>query len=754
MGEYIRLTEYKNAKEKEEQFLKAIKEQSQENGQQIRYTANQKDFEKIPGSPIAYWVSDRVKEIFATSQKLGEITNPRKGLVTGNNEIFTKLWQEVNINSMGFGIKNREECIDSFKRWFPYNKGGEYRRWYGNYEYIVNWENDGYLMRNTLHPSGTRPISSNYNLEFIFKPLISWSAVSSSFFSSRISFEGTLCDAGGSACYPQDNITYLLSVLNSKLTMKNLVTMNPTLNFQAGNIASLPIIFPKQESTKITIDDLTQQNIDIAKSEWDSRETPWDFNHSPLLPLSLIKRRESVDMGGGQVWGEMEGRICEPARTVAIEDEVDNVRRGLVRVGSKPTQIKESYKNYCQYWTSQFVQMHKNEEELNRLFIEIYELQDEMTPDVSPEDITLLKQELNDKTGLLNAVYGSNNPVGAESISAQNMESISAQNMESISARNMGNQKKRADMESAPTGNTKNIDTTQFFNKTEIVKQFISYAVGVMMGRYSLDKPGLIMANSDDKLTVSVGADSISAQSDNIAGSKPDQNNRAGLEPAPTIKITDQNGNIRHEIPNATFIPDDDGIIPILDMEYFEDDIVSRFVEVVKVIYGETTLEENLLFIAEALGKKKTETSKECIRRYFLNDFAEDHMKRYKKRPLYWLFQSDKKGKAFNALVYLHRYDENTVGRIRQDYMLKYQNKLDAELTTIAKDIEEATGPERKKLEKEEKLISDKINEIKKYDESVKYFTEHKISLDLDDGVLVNYGKLYDILYQETGLKP
>ncbi len=435
------------------------------------------------------------------------------------------------------------------------------------------------------------------------------------------------------------------------------------MDFKVGDIIDIPVI--TSEISIETIDILTQSCIDISRTEWDSRETSWDFKVNPLIEF----------------------------------------------VNSENNQIETSYNMWCKYALNQFIQLHENEEELNRLFIDIYGLQDEMTPDVDFEDITLFKKELKDRTGL----------VGAESISARNDEN----------QLNGNNENHWADMESAPTGITK------YFDKSEIIKQFISYAVGCMMGRYSIDKEGLIIANSDDKLMV--GADSISAQN---TESISDQN-------TPTITITGADGEIRHEIKNARYIPDADGIIPVTDREYFEDDIVSRFEEFVKCIYGEKTLDDNMMFIAEALDKKSTETAKECIRNYFLNEFMKDHIQRYKKRPIYWMFQSDKKGKAFNALVYMHRYDENTVGRIRHDYMLKYQARLESELKNIADDIDSVTGSERKNLEKQQTNIANKVNEIKKYDEKIKYFTEHKVSIDLDDGVMVNYTKLADILFED-----
>ena len=622
-GEYIRLSDFKGPKNQPIKTLEAVKNPNCN----WRFQTKQKDFEKIPGSPIAYWVSDKIREIFEKNQKLGEVTNPRKGLVTGNNEFFTKIWTEINFNKVGINILTREEGIKSKKKWFPYNKGGEFRKWYGNHEYLVNWENDGYKMRNTMHPSGDRPISSNYNLEYIFKPLISWSAISTRAFSSRISYNGHICDAAGSACYPISNILQFLAILNSKVTFEFLKLMNPTLNFQAGNIGNIPIIL--QNDFLKFIENITQQNISISKEEWDSRETSWDFEK-----LSLIDG--SID-------------------------------------------LKTAYENYCNYWRNNFVQLHKNEEELNRLFIEIYELQDEMDEKVSFDDITILKKE-------------------AKIVEIDNSKTreFSSESEKYLYDRGVSLE----------------------FNKDELVKQFLSYAVGCIMGRYSINKSGLIIANSDDVLELS--------------------------ENKFIVKGTD--GEIRQEI-ESKFLPDEFGILPITDEKDFSNDIVERVKEFVKFVYGEESLKDNLNFIAEALVNKDNRNPEEILRAYFITAFYKDHLQRYQNRPIYWLMNSGKKN-AFSCLFYMHRYEPLTVARVRADYLIPYQEMLENKRKFIERQLsdDDISAKEKKNIEKQLKELDTLLKELREYANEVKHIAEQKIPLDLDDGVNVNYEKLGAIL--------
>ncbi|MGL5123630.1 MAG: BREX-1 system adenine-specific DNA-methyltransferase PglX [Fusobacteriaceae bacterium] len=622
-GEYIKLSDFKGAAA---QPVK-VKESIENPDVDFRYSSNQKDFEKIPGSPIAYWVSDRVKEIFEKSEKLGDVGDAKQGLATADNDRFIRLWQEINIAKAGFGMKNSQEALESLKKWFPYNKGGEKRKWYGNQEYLVNWENDGDEIRNFKN-------SVIRNPTFYFRESISWSDISSSGNSFRVFPKGFIHDVTGMSYFIREkkNEFLLLGILNNKLISNITKIINPTLHLQIGDIIKLPYLVVKEN----IFDILVKQNVFIAKQEWDSRETSWDFLSSPLLNHSSIS---------------------------------------------------SAFNSYSIYWTEQFTQMHKNEEELNKMFIEIYGLQDEMDKNVELKDITLLKKE------------------------------IKIQNILTPPQR----KEEQEEINKTPEGYLYNRGYILEFSKSEISKQFISYCVGIIMGRYSLDKPGLIMANSDDKLVVT----------------------------GDSYEVLGEEGEVRHSINSSKYIPDNDAIIPIIaDTFAFEDSIAKRFEEVVTAIYGLETLEENLDFIADALDRKKGETARETISKYFMNDFMKDHVQRYKKRPIYWLFTSGKT-KGFNALVYMHRYNPMTVAKLRQDYLLKYQERLESRIKSAHEELEiETNAKDKKNIEKRVKGLQVQFDEIKKYDEEVKHMAEEKLDINLDDGVKVNYAKFGGLLYK------
>lgn len=563
-------------------------------------------FKKISGSPIAYWVSDKVREIFEKNQKLGDIGEAKQGLATADNDRFLRLWNEINYNKIGFGMKNSEEAVESRKKWFPYNKGGDKRKWYGNQEYLVNWENNGYEIKNFYDNKG-KLRSRPQNTEYYFKESISWSKINSGNFSMRFFPKSFIFADAGMSIFIKDN-KEILGLCNSKVLNLCLGLLSPTLNFEVGHISKLPIKETENLKIKDNIDNLVQQNINIAKEEWDSHETSWDFE------------------------------------------------RLFIAKGNK---IETAYNDYCSYWTEKFMQMHQNEEELNKIFIDIYELNDEMDEKVPLEDITLLKKE------------------------------------------------------------TKIENEKLIFNKEEIIKQFLSYAVGCIMGRYSIDKAGLIMANSDDVL----------------------ENKNS------EILVKDRDGNIRHEIKNPRFFPEEFGIIPVTSENVFENDIVTKVFEFIKALYGEENFEENLRFICEALGKKESDSYDDVLRNYFIKDFYTDHLQRYQKRPIYWLMNSGKKN-GFSALIYLHRYEDMTVARIRTEYLIPYQEKMENLRNYYEKITEDKdTAPKDKKAaEKKLKELYAVLKELQEYGNEVKHISELKISLDLDDGVKVNYEKFGKIL--------
>lgn len=558
-GEYVRLSDFRGA---ENQPIKT-KEAVQNPNVPYRYIFNQENFRKIPGSPIAYWISKKIADLFKNHKFVSDYGKACKGIDTGNNDLFLKQWYEININEIGLNFRSYKEALESNYKYYPYNKGGYYRKWYGNNEYVIYWENNGEKIRN-FRGSNLR------NKDFYRKDGLTWTTVTSGNFSMREFSYGFYFDNGG-CCLFVENKRYFLALLNSKVFYV-LQDISPTLNFQPGDIGRVPVIIDKEKVDKVNR--LASSNVIISKRDWDSFEISWDFVKHPLLDFPEKK-------------------------------------------------LKSSFKQWEQFAEDQFNQLKENEEELNRIFIQIYGLQDELTPDVADEDVTVRK----------------------------------------------------ADLE-------------------RDIKSFISYAVGCAFGRYSLDEEGLIYAGGD-------------------------------FDPK------------RYQ----TFPVDKDNILPILPDNYFEDDIVSRFILFVEVTYGKETLEENLAYIADVLGRKKNETSRETIRRYFLNDFYKDHVQTYKKCPIYWLFTSGKE-KAFNCLIYMHRYDKTTLSRIRTDYLHEVQNRYEARKQDLINIIEgDSTSKEIRDAKKELKSIEKKIDELIAYDEKLHHMADQQIEIDLDDGVKVNYEK-------------
>ena len=543
-------------------------------------SARPDDFKKIPGSPVAYWVSTTIRNIFSTISSLATSVETRKGMVTADNSKYVRAWYELSTEKCGFSGYGRESAKLSGLKWFPYNKGGGFRKWYGNKLDLVNWQNDGFELQTNLHPVEGRVWATNFNLDYIFKPNINWGAVTSSEFSARISFGGELFDAGGSAGFSSSiPLEYILGFLNSNSSALFLKALNPTLNFQAGNISDLPL----GDSVDQHIVDVSTSAIEIAKEDWNNSETSWDFNGSPLF----------------------------------FNEKFDS--------------LSKSWSNWSTKSVNSIVRLKKLEEENNRLFINVFGLQDELTPDVPEGQITLT----------------------------------------------------RADRE-------------------KDCQRLISYAIGCMMGRYSLDESGLVYAR---------------------AGS-------LGFEPA------------RY----TTFPTDADGIVPITDELWFSDDACGRIREFLLAVWGSDTLEENMTWLAASLGTKATETPDEAIRRYIADKFFKDHLQTYKRRPIYWLFSSGKQC-AFQALVYLHRYSEGTLARLRAEYVVPLTSKIQSRIEMLQKDANAAgSTAARNKLAKDIEMLKKKHVELLAYDEQLRHFADMRITLDLDEGVKVNYGKFGDLL--------
>lgn len=579
------------------------------------YRASAAGFMKIPGSPVAYWVTESVRDAFKDGIDLGEIAPVRQGLATADNDRFLRFWPEISINKFGLGMCSSEEAIESGKKWFPYNKGGDFRKWYGNNEFVVNWENNGHRIKNFTDSVG-KVRSRPQNTEHYFKKSITWSFVSSAYFGVRYSDSGAIFDVGGSSAFPNEQDAYWLTgFLCSKQTFDFMRVMNPTLNFQVGNVASLPILQDKIAPIKDELNELSQRLIEWHKTDWNSFEEAWDFTGNPL-----------VSMGQEKINDAYVGLIQRYEKT--IEDVIEAEYR------------------------------------VNELLISAYGLEASVTPELPRKQATLSVNPLfryNSEEDDLNARF-----------------------------------------------------------QSDTLCELVSYSIGCMMGRYSLDKPGLILASQGETIQ------------DYLA-----------------------------QIPSPKFMPDDDAILPLTDQEWFADDITNRFREFVKVVWGEETLQENLDFVAEslclhAIKPKKGETSMETIRRYLSAQFYKDHMKTYKKRPIYWLFSSGKQ-KAFECLVYLHRYNEGTLSRMRTEYVTPLMGKYESQIRHIEEQQTSASAAEKTKLGKELKDYQSKLNELREFDSKLKHYADMRISLDLDDGVKVNYGKFGDLLANVkdiTGEKP
>lgn len=541
-------------------------------GVEYLFHASADDFKKIPGSPIAYWVSDKVREIFETSPSMGDVSDARQGLSTADNNRFLRLWQEVNISHIGFRMANRDEALASGKKWFPHNKGGEFRKWYGNQEYLVNWKNDGEEMSNFTS-------SVIRNINYYFKFSITWSDVTSSANGFRYCPEGFIPNVIAPVVYTNKDeyFSQILLFANTSFASWIVKILNPTMHFHIGYFQLLPY------ANKCKFDPLSLNTlIDIAKFDWDAYETSWDFTDNPLI------------------------------RT------------------QQPT-LEQAFTTWQTQNSQAVAEMKRLEEENNRLFIEAYGLQNELTPDVPDEQITLT----------------------------------------------------RADSEKDS-------------------QRLVSYAIGCMMGRYSLDEQGLIYANAGN-----VGFDASCY-------------NR--------------------------FAADADGIIPITDMLWFEDDATNRLKAFLIAVWGEQTLEQNLTWLATQLGTKAGESAEDSIRRYLSDKFYKDHLQTYKKRPIYWHFSSGKQG-AFQALVYLHRYNESTLARMRAEYVVPLMGKLQNRIEMTEKDASVAgSTATRNKLTKQVESLRKKHLELLAFDEKLRHYADMRITLDLDDGVKVNYGKFGDLL--------
>lgn len=516
----------------------------------------------MPGTQWAYWISEKVLTHFGEKQNYFET---HAGITTGDNEYFLHLWTEIDVNH----IYRSKQPMENHPVWYFHHKGGAFRKWYGNNELVLHYD------EKSINKMNTRPGFRHDGKEFYFRECATWNKTGTGNICVRYSDDGNTFNTGGCCLFTasSDMLYYIMGLLNSNVMKVYLSFLCPTFSFAAGDVERIPVVYDLNAVGFVK--SVVIESIDISKQDWDSFETSWDFQRHPLIC--------SVSM------------------------------------------IAEAYSQWENKCNKRYNQLKTNEEKLNRIFIDIYGLQDELTPEVEDKDVTVRKADLQ-----------------------------------------------------------------------RDIRSFISYAVGCMFGRYSLDGDGLAYAGGewDDSKYI-------------------------------------------------TFKADKDNIIPVSDDEYFEDDIVARFVKFVEVVYGTETLQENLKFIAEALGGKGT--PKEVIRNYFLNGFYADHCKIYQKRPIYWLFDSGKKN-GFKCLIYMHRYQPDTIARIRTDYVHEQQARYRTAIADLETRIANAATGERVKLNKQLKKLNGQATEIHEYEEKIHHLADQMISIDLDDGVKKNYALFRDVL--------
>ena len=619
------------------------------------FRVSAEDFKKIPGSPIAYWLSQKLSDVFRIAQPLSRYASPRQGLATSDNQRFVRLWFEVSKKSIGFNCPNRSEALLSTKKWFPFNKGGAFRRWAGNNELVVNWENDGEAIKSSIiskYPYlNGNPDFVAKNPDFYFRVGLTWSALSSGLFSLRDQPAGFIFADKGQAMFPYDiaNKNKLLGLLNSTPIIFFLEAISPTLDFNAGYISKIPV--------KLKDTPHVNTLIIISRSDWDSYETSWDFQENPL-------------------WKER-----KKGHWVSV------------------VSISQYYQDLRRHWAEQTEEMQTLEKRNNNIFIQAYGLQDELSAEVPWDEITLTCNPW--------YRYGKKpQPESSQETLYQSFECLP----EGVKLY------QPVSFQSGYCG----FPYSQALEErllADTMKEFISYAVGCMMGRYSLEKPGLILANQGEDF------DDYIAQV------------RAGTE-----KQNEQ------ETVRSGFLPDRDGVLPILDDEWFVDDIVAQFKDFLKFTFGEEAFSRNLDFIEKAIGKD--------IRKYFMKDFYKEHVQRYKKRPIYWLFSSPKG--SFNALIYLHRYRPDTVSIVLNDYLREFMTKLRVQRSHLIDDNNRAdlSASEKSANLKRIDKYAAMLAELEDYERDILFpLAQKQLAIDLDDGVKVNYLKFGAALKEIPGLK-
>lgn len=609
-GLFIRLVDYTSQEGKETAFF--LKNN--------HYVMAQKTFDTIPGSPVAYWLSSVMYSLFVMHERLDSFAELKVGISTGNNDRFVRLWPEVSFERIA--SSDKQQMVKSQllrKKWFPFSNGGTMRKWYGNWDMVVNWENNGWEIKET-HKASIR------NPSYYFRYGATWSDISTGAIGVRELIQPALFSTVGLCAFSDNHLYYVMALLNSSVCLSLLRVLCPTMHFNIGDIAKVPMVIKHEDE----VNQIVKNSIELSKQDWASFEASWDFKQHPFIRIN-----ESYVPDNGAYGFAFKAHFYDEGPEVSCP-------------------VEACFWLWQQECNERFYQLKRNEEELNRIFIDIYGLQDELTPDVAEKDVTVRKADL-----------------GRD------------------------------------------------------IRSLVSYAVGCMLGRYSLEKNGLQFAGGDWQEYIQ-----------QIEKEKQEEREKnAALLPGIDLS-TD-----RYE----TIFPDKDGILPITDDQYFRDDIVSMFVEWVRRAFGDEMLEENLKYIAGALYPNGSGSARDLIRQYFLNDFYKDHLKIYQKRPIYWMFDSGKKN-GFKCLVYMHRWARDTVARVRTDYVHEVQSRYRTAMEDLSRRVDSARGSERVRLQKQLAKIQGQDAELLKYEEKVHHLADQMIAIDLDDGVKHNYAIFADVL--------
>jgi len=622
--------DFNTYRDKDVTEIKEFEFKNSNDGDKLYFETEQKNFEKIPGSPIGYWVSEKILTRFAGNLALSEVVKPLTGLQTSDNARFVRYWSEVNLKKISFGMKSAEEAKEGGKKWFYYNKGGATRKWFGNHELVVNWENDGVEIKHTK-------ASVVRNPTYYFKKSISWSLTSSVGNAFRYNPDAAIFDVNGMSLFIFDsnNIYFLLGCLNTKIYQLFANIINPTLALQCGDVAGFPSPMDVDNNTKSLVSIRAEENYQISLQDWDAHETSWDFQSNEIVALNNDEK-----------YADTMNEIYEGTGM-----KVDLADSQLISLEWRTHIIKQK-------WERKFMQLHANEEELNRQFIDIYGLQDELTPDVPLDEITILQQ---------GEISIENNAIA--------------------------------------------------WHDDVLIKQLISYLVGCYMGRYSVDKPGLIIASQGEDLQ------------------------SLGLDVESLVNSF-----------NSTLVIDDDGIIPFIqEPDFFADDMTECIQLAIRKLFGEANYYENLKYINDTLGCE--------LREYLFKDFYADHVQMYSKRPIYWLFSSkmgDKKKKGyFKALVYMHRIESDTLSKLHADYVHPYLEKVEMQLKEAEDETtrDDLSTTQRNKALKRTDELKDKVREVSAFEQQLVEMASHRLTIDLDDGVKTNYPKFYPLVEPIKGLE-